>query len=306
MRLPAVFVAAALLAASVAAAQSTPPPAAQRERLAAEVAKLRGAGRLAEAAACAKKLAVERELLGERHEDVFTTLLELAELYEIGEDFATARKVREEVLALRRRDHGDHDWRVADAREYLADLDRMVRMDAAQRRQFHKATTLTGRVVQLMQQGRAREAVPLAEEALALRRATLGERHRLCATSLINLAAQYQAVGDYPKALAHYEQARALLRDTLGTEHPHYAACLNGLGLVYRNLGDFDRALPLYEEAVRLRGRLTGEDNASFASYLNTLAMLHHARGEHRQALPLLERSRELRRRVLPADHPHH
>src|SRR5437588_603034 len=62
------------------------------ERHAADVEKHRAAGKLAEAiAACAKKLAIERQVYGNVHDQVADTLGQLAELHEDTEDFATAR-----------------------------------------------------------------------------------------------------------------------------------------------------------------------------------------------------------------------
>src|SRR5437867_3327547 len=84
-----------------------PPPltAAQKERLKERdkygelTAKYRKEGKLPEAIAAAEKmLAIEREVFGNFHEDVAGSLEQLAEMHEQREDFAAARKARQEVL----------------------------------------------------------------------------------------------------------------------------------------------------------------------------------------------------------------
>ena len=61
------------------------------------------------------KLAIEREVLGELHEDVVGSLEYLARLHELGKDRAAARKALAEVLSIRERQPDRKDWRIGDA-----------------------------------------------------------------------------------------------------------------------------------------------------------------------------------------------
>src|SRR5207237_1330043 len=128
------FCLAALVVASLGGADGpdTKPPltAAQqarlqeRDRYAVEAWKLWQVGRLAEGVpAWEKKIAIEREVFGNEHEDLAKSLGHLANVHELREDFLAARKAREEVLALRTRLHGEKDWQVTDARLALSNLD---------------------------------------------------------------------------------------------------------------------------------------------------------------------------------------
>src|SRR5687767_2310669 len=63
-----------------------------------------------------------------------------------------------------------------------------------------EAARLNEQVQALYRQGKAAEAVPLAERALVLRRKALGEEHPDTATSLNNLAFLYKAMSQYGKA----------------------------------------------------------------------------------------------------------
>src|SRR5258708_509655 len=66
-----------------------------------------------------------------------------------------------------------------------------------QRQQLEEANRLNTQVLKLYQQGQAREAVKPAQQALAIRKRVLGEKHPLTAQSLNNLGSLLQATGDY-------------------------------------------------------------------------------------------------------------
>ena len=70
----------------------------------------------------------------------------------------------------------------------------MARLDARQRQRLRQAEGWNGQVVQLQQQGKWKEALPLAEKALATRQEILGEKHPACAAS----AAAIRPVRDAP------------------------------------------------------------------------------------------------------------
>src|SRR5204863_5252918 len=106
----------------------------ERDRQATEARKAEAAGRLAEALAAVERLLViDREVYGDLHEDVIEALQWRANLHEQRADFATARRDRQEALALCARGHGPTSWQVADARRDLDALGRLEKLDATQR-----------------------------------------------------------------------------------------------------------------------------------------------------------------------------
>jgi tetratricopeptide (TPR) repeat protein len=77
---------------------------------------------------------------------------------------------------------------------------------------------------------------PYLEQALAIYREVLGEKHPDTATSLNNLGMLLQAMGDYAGARLYFEQALAILEEALPPEHPY-------IQLVRKNLEEVKRKL---------------------------------------------------------------
>ena len=166
--------------------ESSPRPSGQggiqeRDRLRAEVIKLAQASKLDEAVLPLEKvLALTRELRGELHEDVVGSLEIIARMHELRDDWAAARKALTEVLAIRQRQPDQKDWRIADARRAVADLDGGQALEPAQRQRLREADRLNGLQDALssrgsMQRVSIRAARPWRSEAVAGR-----EPPRLC------------------------------------------------------------------------------------------------------------------------------
>ncbi len=90
---------------------------AERDRYKQEAIRLSQAENIEETtAAFEKKLAIEREVLGNLHEDVVGSLQVLAFIHEFRADWLAARKALAEVVAIRERQPERKNWRIGDAR----------------------------------------------------------------------------------------------------------------------------------------------------------------------------------------------
>jgi CHAT domain-containing protein/Tfp pilus assembly protein PilF len=267
----------------------------ERDRLASEVGTLRAAGKFAEAAAaCLQKLAIEREVYSKVHDDVAGSLDELAGLYEEREDFAAARTARQDVLKIRVALHGERDWRAADARRALDDLDRLARMTPEQRQRLAKARRADEQAEKLYAAGKYGECVPVMKRAAEIRKQLLGEGHPDYATNLDSLAQVYREMGDYTRAGPLFTQSRELRRRALGEGHPSYAESVNNYGGFCQESGDAARAAPFFRQALGVFQRAFGNEHPRCADCLNNLATLDHEAGDYARAEPLYRQASEI------------
>ena len=95
-----------------------------------------------------------------------------------------------------------------------------------------EAVQLNQQVTGLHQTSQYAEAIPLAERAIAIVEATLGESHPSVAPSLNNLASLYQAQDNYAEAEPIYQRALSISEAALGERHPVVATSLSNLALL--------------------------------------------------------------------------
>ena len=208
------------------------------------------------------------------------------------------------ATALRTR--GDAHTEARRYKEAVADYQAAMRLLRG-REQNHPefSLTLNNLASVLEALGRASEALPLYEEALAMGRRLFSGDHPYVATSLNNLASVLEALGRASEALPLYEEALAMGRRLFSGDHPDVARSLNNLASVLEALGRASEALPLYEEALAMRRRLFSGDHPDVATSLNNLASVLEALGRASEALPLYEEALAMRRRLFSGDHPY-
>ena len=125
---------------------------------------------------------------------------------------------------------------------------------------------LNRQVVQLYQQGKYREAVPVAQQAVAEAKANFGPDDARTATSLNNLAGLYESMGRYDDALPLYRRAvRAVaVTDIRDTRREHgaiehlavFSANLANLLAEGEDEGQLDEAIFYYKLSVNTRQRM--------------------------------------------------
>jgi eukaryotic-like serine/threonine-protein kinase len=148
------------------------------------------------------------------------------------------------------------------------------------------------------------KAAALLEEALEIRKETLGSAHPDVAASLGGLASLRFERGDYPGAESLYREALAIRRRALGNEHPDVAKTLNDLAGVVHEKGDYAQAESLYRVALAMRRKLLGDEHPDVAKSLNDLATVLYGKGDYAGAEKLQREALALKRRLLGDDHP--
>ena len=123
---------------------------------------------------------------------------------------------------------------------------------AAEAKDASEVHSLNRQVVDLYQEGKYQEAIPIARQLLEIRDRVNGPDHPDYATSLNSLAALYRAMGDYAKA-------EPLLRrrwrsvTSAGPESPRLRHQPQQPGNLYWSMGNHAKAEPLFRRRWRSR-----------------------------------------------------
>lgn len=153
-------------------------------------------------------------------------------------------------------------------------------------------------------EGRFREALELAQRALAIRHEILGEGHRDSALSLNNLALAYSNLGDLDKALEFSLQALAIRYKVLGTEHVQTAESLMTVGSVYAGLGNPKEALKSQLQSLEIRQEILGEQHPLTAASHIAVGGSYGYLGQWTRALDVSLQALEVHRKILGEQHP--
>lgn len=164
--------------------------------------------------------------------------------------------------------------------------------------------SLARKVGELYESGKFAEAIPIAQESLALAEKALGPGHPETASQVNNLAELYRSMGDYAKAEPLFQRALKIDEKALGPDHPNVARDLNNLALLYKSKGEYGKVEALYQRALKIQEKALGRDHPTVATYLNNLATLSISMGDYRKARPLLQRALEIDEKALGPDHP--
>lgn len=153
-------------------------------------------------------------------------------------------------------------------------------------------------------QGRAVEARPLLERALAIDEAVHGPDDPAVAVSLGNLALVLRDLGDPAAARPLLERALAITKATYRADHPAVAVGLGNLASVLQELGDPAAARPLRERALAVGEAVYGPDHPTVALRLSNLATVLRDMADPSAARPLLERALRISEAAHGPDHP--
>lgn len=237
------------------------------------------AGKLKEAKAVLRPcLARQRTILSRAHPDLVTTLDSLAVVLDQQGRHVEAEPLHRELLPLVRAQYGPAHWRVATA-------------------QVHLASNLEG-------QGKGQgEAIQLYEEALEIRRRTLGEKDWQVGQVLLLLAQLYRYDQKLPKALGLALEAHAILEAGEGPDHPYVAHALREIGRNYLTQGRFADAEPYLRRCLEIRSKKLEARHPDLAKAQISLARCLIGQGRYDEAAPLLREARTTLITVYGRDH---
>jgi len=152
--------------------------------------------------------------------------------------------------------------------------------------------------------GNHRASLNHEQNALAIRRAVLGEKHADTARSLNNVGQTLGELGDHRKALEHKQKAVEIQCELLGEKHPDTAISLNNVGISLGELGDDRKALEYYQKALSIQREVLGERHPDTANSLNNVGATFNYLGDPQEALQHGQRALDIRRESLGESHP--
>jgi len=229
------------------------------------------AGKFKEAEAAARRdLQVQQRLLGKEHPDVASTRTLLAAALQLqGDRYAEVEALEREMLAMTRAQYGPNHWRVA---ETLCNL----------------AASLAG-------QGKEEdkdEAIALYQQALEIRRRTLGAAHWQVGQVLLLLAQIYRDDRQLPKALGLAREAHEIMVAAEGPDHPYVAHALAEIGRNYLARDRFAEAEPYLRRCLEIRRRKLASPHPDRAKAQIWLARSFIGQGRYDEATLLLRDAR--------------
>ena len=164
------------------------------------------------------------------------------------------------------------------------------------------AIALSNQEIQLSNQGKYREALPLAEKAVTLAERAFGKEQMNTLRIVNNLALLYQNLGRYQEAEALYRRALEAQERVLGKENPDTLLSMNNLALLYQTRGRYQEAEPLYRRALEAQERVIGNEHRNTLTSMNNLGLLYLLQGRYREAEPLHRRALQVRERKFGKD----
>jgi serine/threonine-protein kinase len=260
----------------------------------------------------------QRQQFGDSSVEVARSLNELASLHSRRGEYAKARDLGLQSLALQQRIFPTDS--LAGVLNNLAIVYGQLGETDSARVMFERVLPIRERVlgpdhltvhgalsnlaVVYGQLGRNGEAQPLLERAYAIARKHNGDEHVLVAGTLDNLANLHLAEGRLDTARVLSNRALAIREKILPPAHPLIATSLNNLGSILLEAGDVAGAKPLFERALDIRERSLGPNHTLVATALTNVGLARYALGEKSEARAPLERALRILEANVSPDHP--
>lgn len=258
---------------------------------------------------------LELKVYGKGHPALALSYDWLAEQYVELDQFDDARKACQTQIALMTPYVAADDWRLADARWELKDVEILAAMKPADRKDLRSQRPLLEKLIDADNRKAYAEGIPVAEQVLAIRQRWLGTAHPQIAFALNNLGTFSFHVGDMEQARKYYDAALAMRRKVYGevgcTAHPELATSLHNLGVFLTAPEELPLARKYLEESLAIREKVYAKEeypngHPDLATSLMSLGKSFRDSGELKQARKLHERALEIQMLLYGKEtHPH-
>jgi CHAT domain-containing protein len=167
-----------------------------------------------------------------------------------------------------------------------------------------EVSALSEKIEELYNAARYAEAVPIAQQLLAIQEKALGPDHPALADTLNFLAVLYRNLARYPEAEFLYRRSLDIREKAFGHDHIDVAQSLNNLATLYMHQGRYVEAEPLFKRSLAIRQEILDADDPRIGTALNSLATLYDAQARYAESEPLYKRALTIREKAFGNDHP--
>ncbi|WP_376690785.1 protein kinase domain-containing protein [Wenzhouxiangella sp. EGI_FJ10409] len=147
-------------------------------------------------------------------------------------------------------------------------------------------------------------ALPMFEDVVAYRIATLGDAHPDTLHAQGNLAATAMDLGRLDQARSVFEALGPRMRELYGSDSDEFGRVQYRLGRIALEQGDYARSAELLAEARRIRRLSRGPDDGNLATIVSWQAALAERQGDLVLAVSHLEDALAIYDRIRPEPHP--
>lgn len=154
--------------------------------------------------------------------------------------------------------------------------------------------------------GRYKEAKPLYEQVMNLKKNAFGERHPNYAGAVNNYAGLLTDLNEFELAESLYLQALQIYDNSLGKEHYNYVNSKFSLGKLYQKYGDYSKAELIYQETIPQKKALLGDTHPDYAASLTNLAVLLKNTGNYEASQKAFEEIIQIQKKTLNELHPYY
>jgi tetratricopeptide (TPR) repeat protein len=149
------------------------------------------------------------------------------------------------------------------------------------------------------------DALVAYEEALTIRRKTLGKTSIDVAATVCNTGQTHHQKGNLEQAMEYYKEFLGLAKSRLGTNHRDVAIIYKCMADIFHERGDKIQAKEMYEKSLAVGKQALGPYHPELTSTLNKLGNLHYEMQDLDTALQYYTEGLHVERIILEPCHPH-
>ncbi len=150
---------------------------------------------------------------------------------------------------------------------------------------------LSEQVLQLRQQGKYAEAIPIAQETVRVAQATYGPENPHVGLSLNELGLLLTHTEKFADAETAYRSALTINQKAYGGTGTQVAAVINNIANLFLTEGRYPDAEKLFQQSLAMQEKALGPDDPEVGVDANNLALVYVDEGKFADAEPLYRRS---------------